>query len=116
MSAKEVRCTAIQVDGGDAAFLLMAEATVAIVTASLSTVVLGVLSSLGVGTIMIIPGLLLPQQCPQLQQQQRVGLGVGGVPMMGATSQHPLLTTVTFSFCFHPFDFQVKWGGLSWLY
>ncbi len=55
---------AIQVDDGDAAFLLIAEARVATATALLSTIALGVLSSLGAGTMMIIPVLLLPQQCP----------------------------------------------------
>jgi hypothetical protein len=64
-SAKEVRRAAVQVDGGDVAFLLMAEATVMIATGLLSTVVLGVLSLLGAGTMMIIPGLSLLQQCPQ---------------------------------------------------
>ncbi len=55
-SAKEVRCITVQVDGGNMAFLLMAEATVTIVTALLSTVVFGVLSLLGAGMMMIILG------------------------------------------------------------
>ncbi len=60
-SVEEVCHAAVQVDSGDAKFLLMAEALVAIVTASVSTVMLGASSSLGAGTMMIIPGLLLPQ-------------------------------------------------------
>ncbi len=59
-SAEEVRRAAVQVDGGDAVSLLIAEATVAIATASSSTVALGASSLLGVGTMMIIPGLSLP--------------------------------------------------------
>jgi hypothetical protein len=61
VSAKEVCRAAVQVDGSDAAFLLMAKAMVALATALLSTVRLGASSSLGAGTIMIIPGLLLLQ-------------------------------------------------------
>ncbi len=61
MSAKEVRRAVIQVDGGDAAFLFMAEAMVAIATALSSIIALGELLSLGAGTMMIIPGLLSPQ-------------------------------------------------------
>jgi hypothetical protein len=60
-SAKEVCCAAVQVDGSDVGFLLMVEVTVAIATASLSTVALGALLSLEAGTMMIIPGLLLLQ-------------------------------------------------------
>jgi hypothetical protein len=56
VSAKEVCHAAVQVDDGNAAFLLMAEATVATATPSLS--------SLGAGTTTIIPGLLLPRQRP----------------------------------------------------
>jgi hypothetical protein len=59
-SAKEVHRIAVQVDGSDAAFLLMVEATVAIATASSSTVALGVSLLLGAGMMMIIPGLSLP--------------------------------------------------------
>jgi hypothetical protein len=53
VSAKEVCCTAIKVDNGNAAFLLMVEATVATTTSLL-------LLSLGAGRTTIIPGLLLP--------------------------------------------------------
>jgi hypothetical protein len=56
---------AVQVDDGDAAFLLMVEATVATATTSLSTIMSGALSSLGARTMMIILGLLLPQRCPR---------------------------------------------------
>jgi hypothetical protein len=59
VSAEEVCRAAIQVDVGNAGFLLMAEAMVATATASLSTIALGVLLSLGLGMTMIIPGLLL---------------------------------------------------------
>jgi hypothetical protein len=59
-SVKEVRRTAIQADDGVAMFLLLVEAMVATATASLSTIASGALSSLGVGTMMIIPGLSLP--------------------------------------------------------
>jgi hypothetical protein len=64
-TAKEVRCAAIQVDGGNAAFLLMAEATVSIATGLSSTLALGASSLLGAGTMMIIPGLSSLQQRPQ---------------------------------------------------
>jgi hypothetical protein len=63
-SAEEVRHAAVQVDDGNAAFLLMAEATVATATASSSTVALGASLSLGAGTMMIIPGFLLPRRRP----------------------------------------------------
>ncbi len=59
-SANEAHRVAIQVDGSDAAFLLMAEGTVVIATALLSTIALGASSSLGAGMMMIIPGLSLP--------------------------------------------------------
>jgi hypothetical protein len=59
--AKEVRCAAVQVHDSNAAFLLMAEARAATVTALLSTVASGVLLSLGTGTMTIIPGLLSPK-------------------------------------------------------
>jgi hypothetical protein len=58
-SAEEVCCTAVHVDNSNMAFLLMAEATVATATA------LSLL--LGVETTRIIPGLLLPRQCPGKQ-------------------------------------------------
>jgi hypothetical protein len=58
-SVKEVHCAAIQVDDRDAAFLFIAEATIATTTALLSTVTSGALSSLGVGMTTIIPELLL---------------------------------------------------------
>jgi hypothetical protein len=115
-SVKEVCTAAVQVDGGNAEFLLMAEVLVAIVTMSLLTVMLGAPSSLGVGTMMIIPGLLSPQQHPRQRQQRRVGSGVGGVPTMGTTSRHLSLTAATFSLGFHHFEFQVKHGELLWLY
>jgi hypothetical protein len=116
-SAEEVRRAAVQVDGGDMAFLLMVEVTVAIATALSSTSALGASSLLGAGTMMIIPGLSSLQQCPQQWgQQQKVGLGVGGIPMTGTMSRHPSLTLVTFSLGFHHFDFQVKQGELLWLY
>ena len=54
-SAEEVRHAAIQVDDGNMAFLLMAEATVATATVLLSTIPLGALSSLGAGMTTIIP-------------------------------------------------------------
>jgi hypothetical protein len=60
MSAEEVHCAATQVEDSNAAFLLMAEATVVTLTASLSTIPPGALSSLGAGTTTIIPGLVLP--------------------------------------------------------
>ncbi len=60
-SAEEVSRAAIQIDGGNAAFLLMAEAMVAIATVTSSTVELGASSSLEVGTMMIIPGLSFPR-------------------------------------------------------
>jgi hypothetical protein len=50
---------AVKVDYGNAAFLLMAKATVATTTV--------VSSSLGVGMTIIIPVLLLPQRCPGQQ-------------------------------------------------
>jgi hypothetical protein len=60
VSADNVHHTAVQVDAGDAAFLLMVEATVATPTTLSSTVVSRVLLLLGVGTMTIILGLLLP--------------------------------------------------------
>jgi hypothetical protein len=68
MSAKEVRCAAVQVDGSNMAFLLMAKATVAIATTLLLTLALGALSLLGVGTMMIILGLLSLQRRTQQHQ------------------------------------------------
>jgi hypothetical protein len=64
VSAEEVHCAAVQLDNSNMAFLLMAEAMVATTTTSLSTVTLGVSSSLRAEMIMNIPGLLLPQQHP----------------------------------------------------
>jgi hypothetical protein len=58
-SAKELCRAAVQVDDGNVAFLLMAEATVVTAT-ELS-------SSLGAGTTMIILGLLLLRQRPGRQ-------------------------------------------------
>jgi hypothetical protein len=55
-SAKEVCCTAVQVDNSNAVFLLMAEARVAPTTALSSTVASGALLLLGGGATMIIPG------------------------------------------------------------
>jgi hypothetical protein len=60
---------AVQVDDSNAAFLLMAEAAVATATALLSTIAFGALLSLGVGTMTIILGSPLLQQCPGGQQQ-----------------------------------------------
>jgi hypothetical protein len=57
---QHLRHVAIQVDNGNAAFLLILKAMVATLTATLSTVTLGALSTLGAGTMMIIPGLSLP--------------------------------------------------------
>ncbi len=71
VSAEEVHRVAFQVDNGDGAFLLMAEVTVSTATASLSTVALGASLSLGVWTMMIILGFLLPQQWPRQQQWLR---------------------------------------------
>jgi hypothetical protein len=59
-SAMEIRHGAIQVEDSNAAFLLMAEATVMTATALLSTIMSGALASLGVGMTAIIPGLSLP--------------------------------------------------------
>ncbi len=58
VSAKEVHCTAIQVDNGNASFLSMAEAMITTVTTTTlsSTVALGALLSLGAGAMTIIPG------------------------------------------------------------
>ncbi len=64
MSAKDVRCAAVQVNDGDAAFLLKAEGTVATTTTLLSIVASGASLLLGAGTMRIIPGLLSPQQRP----------------------------------------------------
>ncbi len=55
MASDEEVCPAdVQVDGGDAAFLLMAEATVAITTALPSTIALGASSLLGSRMMTII--------------------------------------------------------------
>ncbi len=59
-SAKEVHRAAVQVEDGNMAFLLMAEATVLTATALLSTIALGALSSLGAGTMTITSGLSSP--------------------------------------------------------
>jgi hypothetical protein len=115
-SAKEVPCAAVQVDIGNMVFLLMAKATVVSATMSLSTVVLGASLLLGAWTMMIILGLSLLQQCPQQQQQWRVGSRVGGVPTMGTMLRHPSMMGSTFILGFHHFDFQVKQGELFWLY
>ncbi len=64
-SAEEVRCTAVKVDDYDVAFLFLEEATIATVTMLLSTAALGVSLLLGVGTTMIIPGLLSLRQRPR---------------------------------------------------
>jgi hypothetical protein len=56
-SAKEVCCTAIQVENGNMTFLLMGEGTVATVTVLSSTVAFGASSLLGAGTMTVIPGL-----------------------------------------------------------
>jgi hypothetical protein len=107
-SAKEIRRVAVQVDNSGAAFLLMAEATVATVTALLSTVALRALLSLGAGTMTIIPGLLLPQRHPGQLQQQRAGLGVGGDPTKVATSRHPSSTAATLVWAFTTFTCKSK--------
>ncbi len=60
-SAKEVHHMVVQVDDSNTAFLLMAEATVVTVTASLSTVASGASLSLGSGTMTIIPRLSTPR-------------------------------------------------------
>jgi hypothetical protein len=59
-SANELRRVVVQVDDGNAAFLLMAEGMVATATAtvSLSTIMLGASLLLGAGTMTIIPELL----------------------------------------------------------
>jgi hypothetical protein len=67
-SAKEVHCTAVQVDNSNAAFLLMVEAMITITTISFSTIASGVLSLLGAGMTMIIPELPSPRQRPGQQQ------------------------------------------------
>jgi hypothetical protein len=59
-SAKEERPVAVQVDNCNAVFLLMAEVSVATTTMLSSTIALGASSSLGVGTMTILLGLLLP--------------------------------------------------------
>jgi hypothetical protein len=110
-SAKEIRRAAIQVDDGNVAFLLMAEATIATATALLSTVALRALFMLGAGTMTIVPELSLPQQRPGQQRQQRAGLGVGGDTTTGATLRHPLSMAATFGLGFHHFDLQVKAEG-----
>jgi hypothetical protein len=61
VSAKEIRCMAIQVDDSDKVFLLMVEVTVVTATALLSTVASRASSSLRAKTMTIIPGLLSPQ-------------------------------------------------------
>jgi hypothetical protein len=64
-SSEEVRRAAIQVNNGNAVFLLMEEMTVMTATALSSAVMLGASLLLGAGTITIIPGLLLLQQHPK---------------------------------------------------
>jgi hypothetical protein len=59
-SAKDVHRTAIQVDNGNTAFLLMADAMVATATLLSSSAVLGASLLLGARTMTINPGLLLP--------------------------------------------------------
>jgi hypothetical protein len=59
---------AIQVDGGNTTFLLMAEATVTTVTTLSSTVALEASLLLEAGTKTIILGLSLPQRHPKQQQ------------------------------------------------
>jgi hypothetical protein len=63
-SAKEVRHAAVQVHNGNAAFPLMAEATVMTPITVSSTIALVASSLSGAGTMTIIPGSLSPQQCP----------------------------------------------------
>jgi hypothetical protein len=64
VSAEDVHRTAIQVENGNAAFLLMADAMVATATLLSSSTASGALLSLIARTMTIIPGLSLPQQHP----------------------------------------------------
>jgi hypothetical protein len=60
VSVKEVRRTAIQVDDGNAVFLLMVKETVATMIMLLSTIATRASLLLGAEMTTIIPGLLLP--------------------------------------------------------
>jgi hypothetical protein len=74
-SAKEVCYVAIKVDDGNATFLLMAEATVAIVTALSSTVELGAVFVVGSGDDDDHPGIVIAAMMRPMKTMMTTWLG-----------------------------------------